>query len=222
MIGAHFRADAWRVHQLLKNFLLSETAEIWIKGLEHFGDGRRDMIALRNHYGGEGNASCRITIAERMHDNLHYRSEHTLSFSIFFDRMQCMLNIYEEEDEPFTKKAKVTELFKRVQHRDLQGTVKALKVRLDLEGLTHTQVPTISWQLCLNSRSTTFPGRSLLLVFVAMISQFKSPSAMVPRSQVFVGQTGRSARRIRRTRTMIKTTNATLRKLKFCRMELKE
>ena len=137
--GAHFRADAQCVHQLLKTFLISETAEQWIKGLEHLGDGRRDMIALHNHYGGEGNASHRITIAERMRDNLHYRSECTLSFSIFLDRMQHMFNIYEEEDEPLTEKAKVRELFKRVQHRDLQETIKALKVRFDLEGLTYTQ-----------------------------------------------------------------------------------
>ena len=55
--GAHFRGDARRVQKLLKNFLVSETAEQWIKRMEHFGDGRRDMIALHNHYGGEGNAS---------------------------------------------------------------------------------------------------------------------------------------------------------------------
>ena len=97
------------------------------------------MIALRNHYDGEGNVSRRITRAERMHDNLHYRSEHTLSCSIFLNRMQCMFNIYEEEDEPFTEKAKVRELFKRLQHRDLQDTVKVLKVRFDLERLTYTQ-----------------------------------------------------------------------------------
>ena len=114
-------------------------AEQWIKGLEHFGDGRQDMIALHNHYGGEGNVSCQIAVAERMRDNLHYRNECTLSFSIFLDRMQHMFNIYEEEDEPFTEKAKVRELFKQVQHRDLQDTVKALKVRFDLEGLTYTQ-----------------------------------------------------------------------------------
>ena len=60
-----------------------------------------------------------------------------MSFSIFLDRMQHMFNIYEEEDEPFTEKAKVRELFKQVQHRDLQDTAKALKVRFDLEGLTY-------------------------------------------------------------------------------------
>ena len=40
--------------------------------------------------------------------------------------MQKMFNIYEEEGEEFTENAKLRELFKRVQHPQLQDTVKAL------------------------------------------------------------------------------------------------
>ena len=97
--GAHFRADAQRVHQLLKNYLVAETAKQWIKGLEVHGDGWRGMMALREHYSGEGNASRRIATAERMRESLHYKSECSLAFSFFLDRMQCMFNIYEEEQE---------------------------------------------------------------------------------------------------------------------------
>ena len=50
-----------------------------------------------------------------------------------------MFNIYEEEQEEFSENAKIRELFKRVQHTQLQDTVKALKVRFDMEGLTYTQ-----------------------------------------------------------------------------------
>ena len=46
--GAHFRADSRRVHQLLKTFLVAETAEQWIKNLEPHADGRRDMLALQS------------------------------------------------------------------------------------------------------------------------------------------------------------------------------
>ena len=67
---AHFRADARRIHQLLKNHV-AETAEQWIKGLEVHGDGRRDMIALREHYSRERNASRHIATAERMRESLH-------------------------------------------------------------------------------------------------------------------------------------------------------
>ena len=73
--GAHFRADSRRVHQLLKNFLVAETAEQWIKDLEPHADSRRDMLALREHYSGEGNASRRIATAERVREGLHYKSE---------------------------------------------------------------------------------------------------------------------------------------------------
>ena len=55
--NATFRADAQKVHQLLMNFLVAESVEQWIKNLAPWVNGRLDMEALRNHYGGEGNAS---------------------------------------------------------------------------------------------------------------------------------------------------------------------
>ena len=137
--GAHFRADSRCIHQLLKNILVAETAEQWIKNLEPHADGHRDMLALREHYSGEGNASRQIATAERMREGLHYKSERSLAFSIFLDCMQKMFNIYEEEGEEFTENAKLRELFKRVQHPQLQDTVKALKVRFDMEGIMYTQ-----------------------------------------------------------------------------------
>ena len=53
--------------------------------------------------------------------------------------MQKMFNIYKEEGEEFTENAKLRELFKWVQHPQVQDTVKALKVRFDMEGITYTQ-----------------------------------------------------------------------------------
>ena len=137
--GANFRADSRCVHQLLKNFLVAETAGQWIKNLEPHANGHRDMLALREHYGGEGNTSWCIATAERMREGLHYKNKRSLVFSTFLDRMQKMFNIYEEEGEEFTENAKLCELFKRVQHPQLQNTVKALKVRFDIEGITYTQ-----------------------------------------------------------------------------------
>ena len=137
--GAHFRADSRCVHQLLKNYLVAETAEQWIKNLEPHANGRRDMLALQEHYSGEGNASRRIATAERMREGLHYKNERSLVFSIFLDRMQKMFNIYKEEGEEFTENAKLCELFKWVQHPQLQDTVKASKVRFDMEGIMYTQ-----------------------------------------------------------------------------------
>lgn len=93
--GAIFKNDARKVHQLLKNFLVSETGEQWISPLERHSDGRRDIIALRLHYSGEGNSSRRITSAEHMRETIHYKSERSMSFSTFLDRIQKMYNIFE-------------------------------------------------------------------------------------------------------------------------------
>ena len=137
--SAHFRADSRCVHQLLKNYLVAETAEQWIKNLEPHVDGCQDMLALQEHYSGEGNASQSIATAKRMREGLHYQNKKSLAFSIFLDQMQKMFNIYEEEGEEFTENAKLRELFKRAQHPQLQATLKALKVCFDMEGITYTQ-----------------------------------------------------------------------------------
>ena len=134
-----FRANARKVHQLLMNFLVAELAEQWIKHLTPRVNGRGDMEALCNHYGGEGNESRRIATAETLCKSLHYKSERSLPFSTFLDRMQNMFNIFKEEGEQLTENAKVRKLFKRVQHTQLQDTVKALRVRYGLDGITYTE-----------------------------------------------------------------------------------
>ena len=74
-----------------------------------------------------------------MREGLHYKNERSLAFSIFLDQMQKMFNIYEEEGEEFTENATLRELFKQVQHPQLQDTIKALKVHFDMEGIMYTQ-----------------------------------------------------------------------------------
>ena len=121
------------------NFLVAESVEQWIKDLAPRVNGRRDMEALRNHYGGEGNASRRFVMAEKLRESLHYKSECSLPFSTFLERVQKMFNIFKEEGEQLTENAKVRELFNCVQHMQLQDTVKALRVCFDLDGITYTE-----------------------------------------------------------------------------------
>ena len=86
------------------------------------------MQALRNHYQGEGNASPHIATVEKLKETVHYKSEHSLTFTTFLDCMQKMFNIFQEEGEELSENAKLQELFKWVQHLQLKDTVKALKV----------------------------------------------------------------------------------------------
>ena len=136
---ATFRANARKVHQLLTNFLVAESVEQWIKNLAPQVNGRLDMEALRNHYGGEGNASRCIATAEKLRETLYYKSERSVPFSTFIDRMQKMFNIFQEEGEELTENAKVRELLKRVQHNQRQDTIKALRVQFDLDGISYTE-----------------------------------------------------------------------------------
>ena len=137
--GDVFQADARKVHQLLKSFLQTESAEQWIKPLARRQSGREDMEALRKHYSGEGNTSRRIADAERLRDTLHYKNERALPFSTFLDKMQKMFNIFHEENEVISEQAKVRMLLKKVEHPQLQDAVGALRVRASMDGITFTE-----------------------------------------------------------------------------------
>ena len=139
LIGAVFQADARKVHQLLKSFLQSESAEQWIKSIAGKQSGRADMKSLRDHYNGEGKTSRRIAVAERTRDTLHYKSERAMSFSSFLDKLQKMFNIFEEENEGITEQAKVRMLLKKVDHPQLQDAIGALRVRAAMDGITFTE-----------------------------------------------------------------------------------
>ena len=83
LTGPNFQADARKVHQLLKSFLQTETAEQWVKPHVRKQNGRIDFKALRAHYSREGNTSRRIADAERIRDTLHHKNEREMQFSAF-------------------------------------------------------------------------------------------------------------------------------------------
>ena len=52
-----------------------------------------------------------------------------MSFSAFLNKMQRMLNIFQEENEIISEQAKVRMLLKKVEHPQLQDAIGALRVR---------------------------------------------------------------------------------------------
>ena len=50
-----------------------------------------------------------------------------------------MFKIFHDEEEPMNNSTQVRELFRRVQHLQLQDTVKALEVRDDLDEITYSE-----------------------------------------------------------------------------------
>ena len=132
LAGTRFQADDKAVHQLVLSFVTGEHAEEFVKPLARRQSGRADIAALRNHFDGEGNTSRRIAEAERLRDNLIYKSERSLPFTQFLSRLQHMFTLFEKENEPYTEAAMIRALFSKVQHPDLQRTVDALKVQMTM------------------------------------------------------------------------------------------
>ena len=136
--GEYYIADARRVHTLLLGFLQGEQTENWIRSISRYQDGRRDMVALRRHYAGEGNSTRRIADAKKIQSSLHYKTERALPFNKFLDSLQRMFTIFEEENEPLSERAKADELLSKVQCSGLSAAVAQLRYQLYTTGITFT------------------------------------------------------------------------------------
>jgi hypothetical protein len=123
LVGPVYQADRRQVHMLITGKVLGEPAAEWIRDIERYKDGRRDITNLTLHYTGEGNVSRRITVAQQLFKTLHYKSERSVPFSKFLIQAQTMFQIYLEEGEEITGPAKLRWLFEKVQHH----TYKLLK-----------------------------------------------------------------------------------------------
>jgi hypothetical protein len=96
------------------------------------------MLALCDHYAGEGNSTRHIAKAKRIQSTLHYKMERALPFNKFLDMLQKMFTIYYEEGETLTERAKIDELLSKVQHPGLAAAVAQLRFQANTSNLTFT------------------------------------------------------------------------------------
>jgi hypothetical protein len=59
-----FEFDSMQVHTYLLGFVQGEPAEQWIIHLRKQADGRKDILALKAHYGAEGNVAKSLADAD--------------------------------------------------------------------------------------------------------------------------------------------------------------
>ena len=137
LTGPAFDANKRKVHQILVSFTQGELSKDWLKPFKRLKNGRIDFTELRRHFQGEGNASRRIAMAERLEQTLHYRNERSMAFKVFLSKVQRMFNIFDQQNEPRTEDAKVRFLLKKTQCPGLSDAIAALKTRLS----TKHQVP---------------------------------------------------------------------------------
>ena len=106
-----FDADKRRVHQLIVSFTQGQMSEDWIKPVKRLRNGREDMKRLRAHFSGEGNATRRIAVAERLRETLYYKNERSMTFEMYCNKAQKMFNIFEQQNEPWPEEAKIRFFF---------------------------------------------------------------------------------------------------------------
>ena len=143
LTGVAYESDCSSVHQSLVSFTTGKPSEHWIKSMQRFKDGRRSMIALRNHFSGEGNATRRIAEADRIKETLHYRNERALTFETFLTKCEKMYNIYAQHGEEMSEDAKIRFLFKKIQHSALSSAIEAMKSKITTDtpgSVTYTTV----------------------------------------------------------------------------------
>lgn len=127
--GPEFEADTLQVHQLIRSYTIGENAAQWLREIAKFHDGRRDMEALRAHYG-EGNNSRQIATAQQLQSTLHYKGKKALEFGIYLDKVKEMFNIFSDCGEPFTEAAKLRYLWDTIESPALIPTIESLKAQL--------------------------------------------------------------------------------------------
>ena len=130
LTGPDYESDALQVHQIIRSLTVGENAEQWLRELIKYKDGRRDMMALRAHYRGEGNNSRRIAAAEQLHSTLHYKDERALSFTSYISKVKEMFNIFQECGEEYTEQAKLRFLWSSIHSPSLQPTIESIKASL--------------------------------------------------------------------------------------------
>lgn len=129
LTGEYYNADKLTVFNMIVSFTTGQPSGDWVKDTLRAHDGRRSMKALRSHFSGEGNATRNISVADRLYDTLHYKTERSMAFETFLTQSQKMFNIFKTENSEMNDNDKVRFLFKRVQHSALQPAIEALKAQ---------------------------------------------------------------------------------------------
>ena len=103
----YYESDRLTVFNMIVSLTTGEPSGDQIKNTLKHSDRRRSMKALHDHFAGEGNTSCNKAEADRLYQNLYYKSERAMPFETFLTNCQKMLNIYDKEGEPMLQAARV-------------------------------------------------------------------------------------------------------------------
>ena len=132
--GIKFNSDKKRVHQLIKSLTQGESSEQHISKLDKKANGRLDMQALPNFYGGSGNTTRQISKAEAIKASFHYKGECWLKFETFLDSLQEMFNIYYLNGEEVQESQQIRYLLEKIQADHMKVPVETIRAKIELDG----------------------------------------------------------------------------------------
>ena len=143
--GRDYDADKAQVHTLIQRFITgNDMAESKIQSHDDQGNGRRDFIALREHYEGVGFHAKEITRAEHVIKNFHYNGERR-DRNMTWDKFEKDLNHAfavvdrNEGHEVYSDTRKLRLLLDKVRSCDfLRDTISSINVSLAAVPMTMT------------------------------------------------------------------------------------
>ena len=141
--GSAFMSDTIEVHIYLNKFVSdNDVAESKLQALTTFNNGRRDFLALRDHYEGIGVNALDVTKADRLLDTLFYSGEKRPH--MWWDEFERLLNeafsIYNKREgrQVHSEHMKLRILCRKVQADFLQNAKAAIQLDLARVPMTLT------------------------------------------------------------------------------------
>lgn len=116
----------------------SKSPEEWIYLFVKYQSGPHNIVALCNHYQGEGNTSRKLAEANYLHNNLHYKNERQFIFQTSLAKFQKSA-LFVVVKEKFTNNAKAQLLLDKIKHPELKATVNAIQVDQKVNGISFTR-----------------------------------------------------------------------------------
>jgi len=125
--GATFEADSREVHQIIVANTAGTDAQDFLKRVRKHQCGRRDMLALRDFFGGSGTINRRLQEAKLVLKHLHYKSERTLPFASFVAKLTGIFEVLSDGGQEKGEQEKVEIFFEKFQCDSLSNEIIASK-----------------------------------------------------------------------------------------------
>ena len=134
--SAAFEADSRDVHQMIVASTAGSDAEQFLKQVNKFECGRKDMEVIRAFYEGTGSMNRRLLESKLLLKHLHYKSERQLPFATFVAKLTGIYQALSDGDQEKGEPEKIEIFFEKFQCDSLVNEIIACKFDYNRNGGT--------------------------------------------------------------------------------------